>query len=263
MKKMWINSAWVDSASGQTIEVNDPATEEVLDAVPAGTPEDVERAVAASKRAFPAWWQTTAVERAQMLHEAAAKMREHFDELARLLTLEEGKPVPENEEEIDWSLNTLDYYAELGRHIRGRVIPSPDDNQRPGSSAHGPGGHTRVRNAGRADVLARAAVARVGTEVHAIAVTVVVVYFAFADAPLALSSLAALVAARAAVGRVVVEVHAGLTAGSLVGGANGDAQGVRAELPGGASHATRPAVGGGRAQIHAPAGTVDLTVRTL
>ncbi len=127
--RIWINGEWADSTSEQTIEVTDPATEEVLDAVPAGTPEDVERAVAAGKAAFLTWRQTTAVERAQMLHEAAAKMREHFDELVRLLTLEEGKPLPENEEEIDWSLNTLDYYAELGRHTRGRVLPSPDVGQ--------------------------------------------------------------------------------------------------------------------------------------
>jgi betaine-aldehyde dehydrogenase len=129
MKQMWIDGAWVDSASGQTIEVTDPATEEVLDAVPAGTSEDVERAVAVANAAFPAWRRVTAVERAPMLHEAAAKMREHFDESTRLLTLEEGKPLPENEEEIDWSLNTLDYYAELGRHTRGRVLPSPDIGQ--------------------------------------------------------------------------------------------------------------------------------------
>jgi betaine-aldehyde dehydrogenase len=126
---MWINGVGVDSTSGQVIEVADPATEEVLDTVPAGTPADVERAVAAAKAAFPAWRQTTALERAQMLHQAAARMRDHFDELVRLLTLEEGKPVPENAEEIDWSLNTLDYYAELGRHIRGRVIPSPAAGQ--------------------------------------------------------------------------------------------------------------------------------------
>jgi betaine-aldehyde dehydrogenase len=111
------------------MEVIDPATEAVLDTVPAGTPKDVERAVAAAKAAFPAWRETTAVERAHMLHGAAAKMREHFDHLVRQLTLEEGKPVPENEEELDWALNTLDYYAELGRHIRGRVIPSPEPGQ--------------------------------------------------------------------------------------------------------------------------------------
>ena len=127
--KMWIEGMWVDSNSGQTIQVTDPASQEVLDAVPAGTPEDVERAVAAAKRAFPGWRQTPAPERANILHQAAAKMRQHFEELTRLLTLEEGKPLPENEEEIDWSINTIDYYAELGRHIRGRVIPSPEWSQ--------------------------------------------------------------------------------------------------------------------------------------
>jgi len=127
--KMWVEGMWVDSNSGQAIQVTDPASQEVLDAVPAGTPEDVERAVAAARRAFPGWRQTPAPERANILHQAAAKMRQHFEELARLLTLEEGKPLPENEEEIDWSINTIDYYAELGRHIRGRVIPSPDRGQ--------------------------------------------------------------------------------------------------------------------------------------
>ncbi len=127
--KMWIDGQWVDSASRQAFEVTDPATEEVLDVVPAGTPQDVERAVAAAQAAVAAGRQTTAVERANLLHQAADRMRDHFDELVRLLTLEEGKPVPENAEEIDWSINTLDYYAELGRHVRGRVIPSPDVGQ--------------------------------------------------------------------------------------------------------------------------------------
>jgi acyl-CoA reductase-like NAD-dependent aldehyde dehydrogenase len=129
MPKMFIDGQFVESASGQVMEVTDPATEEVLEVVPKGTPEDVARAVAAAKGAFPGWRQTPAPERANLLHQAAAKMREHLDELVRLLTLEEGKPIPENEEEIDWSLNTLDYYAELGRHVRGRVVPSGDVGQ--------------------------------------------------------------------------------------------------------------------------------------
>ena len=127
MKMMWINGEWVGSASGAEIQVTDPATEEVLDTVPEATADDAERAVAAAKAAFPEWRRVTAVEKANMLHQSAAKMREHFDELVRVLTLEEGKPVPENEEEIDWSLNTLDYYAELGRHYRGRVLPPVED----------------------------------------------------------------------------------------------------------------------------------------
>jgi acyl-CoA reductase-like NAD-dependent aldehyde dehydrogenase len=127
--RMWIDGERVNSVSGEVIEVTNPATEATVDIVPAGTPAEVERAVVAGKAAFPGWWSMAAVERAQMLHQVAAKMRAHSDELVQLLTLEEGKPVPENEEELDWSINTLDYYAELGRHIRGRVIPSPDAGQ--------------------------------------------------------------------------------------------------------------------------------------
>ena len=57
-------------------------------------------------------------------------MRANWDQLVRTLTLEEGKPVPENEEEMEWVAGTFDYYAELGRHFRGRVLPSPEpDNQ--------------------------------------------------------------------------------------------------------------------------------------
>jgi acyl-CoA reductase-like NAD-dependent aldehyde dehydrogenase len=122
---MWIDGAFVDSASGETTDVIDPATEEVLDTVPSGTPDDAMRAVAAAKAAFLEWRQVPAVTRANMMHEATWKMRQRFEDLTRLLTLEEGKPLPENEEEVDWSINTLDYYAELGRHIRGRVIPPP------------------------------------------------------------------------------------------------------------------------------------------
>ena len=59
-----------------------------------------------------------------MLHEVSRRAREHWDELVELLTLEQGKPVPENEEEMEWTADTFDYYAELGRHIRGRVVPS-------------------------------------------------------------------------------------------------------------------------------------------
>lgn len=127
--RMWIGGEWVDSVSGRVLEVANPATEELLDTVPAGVPADMQRAVAAARDAFPRWRRVTAVERANLLHESAAKIRGHFEELARLLTLEEGKPLPENEEELDWSLNTVDYYAELGRHFRGRVVPSPDSGQ--------------------------------------------------------------------------------------------------------------------------------------
>ena len=64
-----------------------------------------------------------------MLHEAARKLRTHFDDVVEVLTLEEGKAISENEEEVEWTIGTLDYYAELARHSRGRVVPPGERSQ--------------------------------------------------------------------------------------------------------------------------------------
>lgn len=111
------------------IAVINPATEEVIDTVKRGTTDDANAAVAKAKKAFLEWRRTPANTRAHLLHEAAAKMRAHKDRIVELLTLEEGKPVPENEEEFEWLTNTFTYYAELGRHERGRVLPSGEYTQ--------------------------------------------------------------------------------------------------------------------------------------
>jgi acyl-CoA reductase-like NAD-dependent aldehyde dehydrogenase len=130
MQAHWINNEWVRSESDEAITVDNPATEELLDSVPAGTEGDVDRAVDAAKEAFREWRKVPAVDRAAMLHEVSRKAIEHWDELVELLTLEEGKPISENEEEIEWTAGCFDYYAELGRNSRGRVLPSPDpENQ--------------------------------------------------------------------------------------------------------------------------------------
>jgi betaine-aldehyde dehydrogenase len=112
-----------------TIPVIDPATEEELGRVPRGGPAQAEAAVAAASAAFPAWRGASANERAALLHQAAANIRDHAGALARLLTREEGKPLPENVEELDWTATTFDYYAELARHERGRVLPSAEASQ--------------------------------------------------------------------------------------------------------------------------------------
>ena len=126
---MFINGQFTNGHSTENIEVHNPATEDVLGGVPRGTPADVVDAVSAAKAAFEDWRRTSANERAKLLHEAAAKIRAHKDELVRLLTREEGKPVPENEEELEWVNTTFDYYAELARHERGRVLPSGEESQ--------------------------------------------------------------------------------------------------------------------------------------
>ncbi|MCO6452620.1 MAG: aldehyde dehydrogenase [Caldilineales bacterium] len=129
MPEMYIAGRWTAGSASEHINIIDPATEEVLASVPRGTSADAQAAVAAAKDAFDDWRRTSANERADMLHEAANLMREHFDELATLLTREEGKPYSENEEEMEWTLNTFHYYAELGRHEIGSVIPPGDPAQ--------------------------------------------------------------------------------------------------------------------------------------
>jgi betaine-aldehyde dehydrogenase len=129
MKLMYIHGQFTKGSAKEVIEVQNPATEDVLDTVPRGTPQDVEAAVSSSKEAFDVWCKMSANERAHLLHEVAGKVRSHKEELTRLLTLEEGKPIPENEEELEWVANTFDYYAELGRHERGRVLTPGEGSQ--------------------------------------------------------------------------------------------------------------------------------------
>jgi betaine-aldehyde dehydrogenase len=129
MKKMFIDGVFSAGQADYSIEIIDPATEEVIDEVPRGSAREVERAVVAAKAAYATWQRTPGSEKADYLHAAANAIHQHSDELARLLTMEQGKPLPENEEEVEWTFNTLRYYAEMGRHDRGSLIPPGDRGQ--------------------------------------------------------------------------------------------------------------------------------------
>ena len=129
MLPMFIDGTRTRGDAAGALDVLNPATEEVLAQVPAGTEHEVDLAVAAAARAFPGWRRTPATERAHRLHQVAALLRQHHNDLVRLLTQEQGKPIPESDEELVWTEDTLDYYAELGRHERGRVIPPGDPDQ--------------------------------------------------------------------------------------------------------------------------------------
>jgi betaine-aldehyde dehydrogenase len=120
--QMWIANRWVSAADGRVFEVRNPATEEVLDTVPRASAADVDRAVLAARAAFPDWRRTPGIEKCEKLHHAAAKIRADREGLAILLTREGGKPLPENRDEVEWIAACLDYYAEIGRDVVGRVI---------------------------------------------------------------------------------------------------------------------------------------------
>ncbi len=127
--QMWINGAYNGGSSAKVIEVQNPATEEIIDTAPAANAADVNLAITAAQMAFPAWKKTPAGEKAEMLHEVAQKLSARADEFARLLTLEGGKPLIENKDEMGWSAACFRYYAEIGRSSRGRVIPSIEASQ--------------------------------------------------------------------------------------------------------------------------------------
>ncbi len=117
------------AGDGDALEVENPATEEILASVGAASPEQVDAAVAAAAEAQRGWERTPAVERGEMLHEVATSLRERTDELAATMTAEGGKPLIENRDEISWTAAAFDYYAEIGRDSAGRVIPSIESSQ--------------------------------------------------------------------------------------------------------------------------------------
>jgi acyl-CoA reductase-like NAD-dependent aldehyde dehydrogenase len=114
---------------GSELAVENPATEETLETVREPSREQLDSAVAAANEAFRGWAGTPAVERAEMLHEVAARLRARTDELARVMTLEGGKPLIENSDEVGWTAAAFDYYAEMGRNFAGRVIPPIESTQ--------------------------------------------------------------------------------------------------------------------------------------
>ena len=125
---MWAGGAEL-TGQGAVEVVANPATEEPLAEVPSASPGQVDRAVQAARAALGGWRRTPAGDRGELLQGVAAWLRAHTEELGRLMTLEGGKPLVENTDEVGWTANAFSYYAELGRHERGRVIPSIEEGQ--------------------------------------------------------------------------------------------------------------------------------------
>ena len=129
MKQHWIGGAWMGQAIREPIDIINPATEEVFEQVLDGSRADADAAVVAANKAFGVWRRMTAVSRGELLHEVADRLKARTEEIARLLTMEGGKPLRENLDEVGWCVACFRYYAELGRNSRGRVIPSIESTQ--------------------------------------------------------------------------------------------------------------------------------------
>jgi succinate-semialdehyde dehydrogenase/glutarate-semialdehyde dehydrogenase len=123
MTRMFIDGEWCDARSGATVEATSPATGESLGPVADGDRDDAQRAIDAANAAFPSWAARTGFERAELLHRAADAIERRRDELARILTLDQGKPLKaEAEGETDELAEFFHMAAEDGKRVQG-IIP--------------------------------------------------------------------------------------------------------------------------------------------
>jgi len=126
---MLIDGKWVEAESEENFEVINPATSKVIAKVPAGGREDVRKALKAAERVFKEWGNLPPVQRAKFMHKAANSIRKHEEEISRLLTQEQGKPLLEARGEIRGAADAIDYYAEEAHRILGEVIPTNSAKQ--------------------------------------------------------------------------------------------------------------------------------------
>jgi succinate-semialdehyde dehydrogenase/glutarate-semialdehyde dehydrogenase len=122
-----MTAATTAPAATDTIAVLDPSTGEEIGAIPAGDPAAADAAVRAARAAQPAWARRPAAERAELLKAAAARARAHVDELAALVSRENGRPVDESRAGVEAGIGAIEQYAELGPLHRGRSLNGARD----------------------------------------------------------------------------------------------------------------------------------------
>jgi succinate-semialdehyde dehydrogenase/glutarate-semialdehyde dehydrogenase len=129
-RRAYVDGEWADADSGQTFPVVDPATGETLAEVPRMGAAETRRALAAAERALPEWKARTAKSRAAVLRRWAELMLEHEDELARLMVLEQGKPLAEARVEVQYAASFYEWFGEEAKRVYGDTIPSPWPDKR-------------------------------------------------------------------------------------------------------------------------------------
>jgi succinate-semialdehyde dehydrogenase/glutarate-semialdehyde dehydrogenase len=122
--RAYVGGQWIDAEAGETFPVVDPATGEELARVPRMGASETRAAIAAAQKAYPAWRATVAKERAQMMRRWSDLMLEHLDDLALLLTAEQGKPLAESRTEVAYAASFLEWFGEEAKRVYGDTIPT-------------------------------------------------------------------------------------------------------------------------------------------
>src|SRR5579864_9110393 len=119
----YVDGQWVHASSGQTIKVDNPATKEIIGNVPKLSGAETRRAIEAANSAFPSWSKKTAKERAAVLRRWFDLMMANQEDLARLMTIEQGKPLAESRGEVAYAAAFLEWFGEEAKRVYGDTIP--------------------------------------------------------------------------------------------------------------------------------------------
>lgn len=128
--QLFIDGKWRDALSGKTLDIVDPATEEVIGKLARAEHEDLDLALNAAQKGFEEWRNTSVMQRYQVMRRAAALLRERAPEIAKLLSREQGKPVAQAQGEVLAGADTIEWFSEEARRAYGQVIPSRDPDVR-------------------------------------------------------------------------------------------------------------------------------------
>lgn len=129
-QQCYIDGVWADADSGETINVSNPANGEAVGTVPRMGADETRRAIEAAEAAFPAWRAKTAKERSDILRRWFELMMEHQDDLAQIMTLEQGKPFEEARGEIVYGASYVEWFSEEARRVYGDIIPPHQSDKR-------------------------------------------------------------------------------------------------------------------------------------
>src|SRR5438874_16697 len=128
--RAFVGGKWVDATGGATHQVMNPATREPIGVVPEMGAADARRAIEAAAQAFPAWAAQTAKERAVILRRWYELLMANLEDLATLMTAEQGKPFAESKGEIAYAASFIEWFAEEGKRLYGDVIPGHQADKR-------------------------------------------------------------------------------------------------------------------------------------
>ncbi len=129
-QKCFVNGLWSDSQNGNTIEVNNPATLEIIGKVPNFSAKETKSVIDSADDAFLSWKNTTAKERSIILKKWSDLIIENVDDLAKIMTTEQGKPLAEAKGEILMGASYIEFYAEEAKRVYGDIIPDPRPGKR-------------------------------------------------------------------------------------------------------------------------------------